>query len=51
MKSICLFTFTYRTEDGKAKIDVESCEVLENRGIKPKDLKRATDAVALYFDE
>jgi hypothetical protein len=37
--------------DGKAKIDVESCEVLENRGIKPKDLKRATDAVALYFDE
>jgi hypothetical protein len=25
--------------------------VLENRGIKPKDLKRATDAVLLYKEE
>lgn len=37
--------------DGKAKIDVETCMVLENRGIKPKDLKRATDAVLLYKEE
>ncbi len=37
--------------DGKAKIDVETCVVLENRGIKPKDLKRATDAVLLYKEE
>ncbi len=37
--------------DGKAIIDVETCMVLENRGIKPKDLKRATDAVLLYKEE
>ena len=37
--------------DGKAKIDVETCMVLENRGIKPKDLKRAIDAVLLYKEE
>ena len=40
-----------QNSDGKAKIDVETCMVLENRGIKPKDLKRATDAVLLYKED
>lgn len=37
--------------DGKAKIDVATCAVLENRGIKPNDLKRATEVVSQYKDE
>lgn len=37
--------------DGKAKIDVETCTVVENRGIKPKDIKRAAEAVALYKED
>ncbi len=37
--------------DGKAKIDVVTCTVVENRGIKPKDLKRAIDAVLLYKED
>ena len=37
--------------DGKAKIDVETCTVVENRGIKPKDIKRAIDAVILYKED
>ena len=37
--------------DGKAKIDVETGVVLENRGIKPKDIKRATDVVCQYKEE
>ena len=37
--------------DGKAKIDVETCSVLENRGIKPKDLKQATEVVRQYKNE
>ena len=37
--------------DGKAKIDVATCAVVENRGIKPKDLKRAIDAVILYKED
>ena len=34
--------------DGKAKIDVETLFVIENRGIKPPDLKKAVDAVRNY---
>lgn len=37
--------------DGRAKIEVETAEVIENQGIKPKDLKRAVDAVKQYKDE
>lgn len=33
---------------GKAKIDVETLEVLENKGVKPADLKKAVDAVKQY---
>ena len=34
--------------DGKAKIDVLTGDVIYNDGLKPKDLKRAIDAVHLY---
>lgn len=34
--------------DGKAKINVETLEVIENKGIKPTDLKKAVDAVRSY---
>ena len=37
--------------DGRAKILVETAEVVENTGIKPKDMKRAVDAVILYRDD
>lgn len=37
--------------DGRAKIDVETAEVIENKGLKPKDLKRAVDAVRLYRED
>lgn len=37
--------------DGRAKIDVETAEVTENKGLKPKDLKRAVEAVRLYKDD
>lgn len=34
--------------DGKAKINIETAEVIENSGIKPADLKKAVDAVKQY---
>ena len=37
--------------DGKAKIDVGTAEVIENKGLKPKDLKRAVEAVRLYKED
>ena len=37
--------------DGKAKINVETAEVIENKGLKPKDLKRAVEAVRLYKED
>ena len=40
-----------RNGDGRAKIDVETAEVIENTGIKPKDLKKAVDAVIQYHDD
>jgi len=37
--------------DGRAKIEIETAKVLENRGIKPQDLKKAIESVILYRDE
>ena len=37
--------------DGKAKIDLQSGSVIENKGLKPKDLKRAEDAVRMYKED
>ena len=37
--------------DGKAKINIETAEVIENSGIKPADLKKAVDAVKQYKDD
>lgn len=37
--------------DGKAKIIIETAEVVENNGIKPSDLKKAVDAVKQYREE
>ena len=37
--------------DGRAKINVVTAEVVENSGIKPKDLKKAVDAVILYRED
>ena len=34
--------------DGKAKINVETLEVMENKGVKPADLKKAIEAVKTY---
>lgn len=35
----------------KAKINIETAEVIENSGIKPADLKKAVDAVKQYKDD
>lgn len=40
-----------RNGDGKAKIAIENAEVIENTGLKPADLKKATDAVIQYKEE
>lgn len=37
--------------DGRAKIEVETAEVIENQGVKSKDLKRAVDAVKQYKED
>ncbi len=37
--------------DGKAKINVESLEVVENQGIKPKDIKKALQLTKIYQEE
>ena len=37
--------------DGRAKIDVITGEILDNKGVKPKDPKRAVETVQLYQDE
>lgn len=37
--------------DGKAKIIIETAEVVSNTGIKPADLKKAVDAVKQYKAE
>lgn len=40
-----------QSSDGKAKIDVLTGDVLENNGLKPRDLKKAEDAVRLYRED
>jgi len=40
-----------QNSDGKAKIDVLTGDVLENNGLKPRDLKKAEDAVRLYRED
>ncbi len=37
--------------DGRAKINVETLEIVENQGIKPKDMKKAVQIVKLYKEE
>ena len=37
--------------DGKAKISIETAEVVENNGLKPADLKKAVNAVKQYKEE
>ena len=37
--------------DGKAKINIETAEIIENNGIKPADLKKAIDAVKQYKED
>ena len=38
--------------DGKAKINIEPIiEVVNNNGIKPKDMKKAVGIIELYRDE
>ena len=37
--------------DGKAKINVATLEVMENNGLKPADLKKATGIVKQYQDD
>lgn len=37
--------------DGKAKIEVETLEVVENQGIKQKDIKKALQVEKLYQEE
>lgn len=34
--------------DGRAKINVKTLEIVENLGIKPKDLKKAVQIVKIY---
>jgi hypothetical protein len=36
---------------GKAKILVEPVQVIENKGLKPQELRKACDAVLQYRDE
>lgn len=40
-----------QNSDGKAKIDVLTGVILENNGLKPRDLKKAEDAVRLYRED
>ena len=37
--------------DGKAKINVNTLEIIENSGIKPSDIKKAIDLVKQYQDD
>ncbi len=37
--------------DGKAKINVATLEVVENHGVKPKDMKKALEIIKLYNEE
>lgn len=37
--------------DGRAKINVKTVEIVENQGIKPKDLRKAVQIVKIYQDD
>ena len=37
--------------DGRAKINVKTLEIIENQGIKPKDLKKAVQIVTIYQED
>lgn len=37
--------------DGRAKINIETLELVENQGIKPKDIKKALQIAELYQEE
>lgn len=37
--------------DGRAKVLVPSGEIVDNNGIKPRDLKKAVDIVEEYCDD
>ena len=37
--------------DGKAKINVVSLEIMENKGLKPADIKKAVEIVKLFQDD
>lgn len=37
--------------DGRAKIEVATLNVLENQGIKPKDIKKAVQIVKIYRED
>lgn len=34
--------------DGRAKINIETFEIVENQGIKPKDMKKAIQIARIY---
>ncbi len=38
----------HESEGGKARIDIETGEVVENLGLKQEDLQKAVDAVVEY---
>ena len=40
-----------RNGDGRAKIIIETAKVVENTGIKPKDLNKAVDVVNQYRED
>ncbi len=37
--------------DGRAKINVETLEVVENQGVKPKDIKKALQLAKIYQED
>ena len=37
--------------DGRAKINVKTLDIVENQGIKPKDLKKAVQIVKIYQED
>lgn len=40
-----------QSADGRAKINVLTCEVMDNKGVKPKDLKKSIAIIDQYREE
>ena len=40
-----------QSADGRAKINVLTCEIMENKGVKPRDLKKSVAIVAEYKED